>query len=428
MGAGLLVQVLGEGFRWQLIPLYIGCIGLAVDDIAWEDRTLRLYLRFRRAGWGLVGLALMLVLPWGMPIPRIPTPTGPYGVATQTFILETGAEEIYSQEPGQDRRIPVQIWYPAEIPDDSVPLHWVEPYSAVGPALARNLGLPGFFLDHTRGVRSHSHPIGKPYLGSIPVVIYSHGWTGYRGVALPQLESLASHGYLVIAADHTFASVAAVFSDTEVVDIDREALPDQEQVSESEFQQASENLVATMTADIGAIVDALAEGTAGPFGELAALADLSALGVYGHSAGGGAAVRWCLEDERCRAVLGLDPWVEPVPNAVIAMELQIPSMFFRSDPWLDTPNDGRLRGLAERSPSVSWWMSIRDTEHTDFVITPLLSPYASWFGLGGSIETDLLIAILDEHLIGFFDRYLLGVGGQVLEQASYPALSAEFIP
>ena len=55
-------------------------------------------------------------------------------------------------------------------------------------------------------------------------------------------------------------------------------------------------------------------GRTGPFGALAASADLTRIGVYGNETGGGAAVEVCLEDERCDAVLGLDPWVEPIPD------------------------------------------------------------------------------------------------------------------
>ena len=55
-----------------------------------------------------------------------------------------------------------------------------------------------------------------------------------------------------------------------------------------------------------------------PFGEMANHIDLGLVGVYGHSTGGGAAVRFCLSDERCKAVLGMDAWVEPVPDRVIA--------------------------------------------------------------------------------------------------------------
>ena len=124
----------------------------------------------------------------------------------------------------------------------------------------------------------------------------------------------------------------------------------------------------------------------------------------------------------------MDPWVEPIPDRIVAKELQIPSLFMRSDTWRDTPNDGRLRGLAERSPSISYWMGIEGADHNDFVITPILSPVASLLGLKGPIPADRVIPIIDDYLTAFFDRYLFGVGGAVLDEPPPPEVTLEVIP
>ena len=424
-----LAQWLFEGFRWQLVPLHLGVVALAIDDIGWEDRRVRGYRRFRRGALGIVGVALMLVLPAALPVPSMPEPSGPYQVATRTFTLvQPDTEERYGPDPGAPRRIPVQVWYPARVPDGTAPLPWLADFDAVAPALARRRGLPGFFLDHTRGVESSSYPDGEPYSGTIPVIIYVHGWAGTRSLALNQLESLASHGFLVVAADHTYAAVTTVFPDGSVEPLDPAALPDPEEVGDDEYDKAAARLLKTMTGDIQAIVDALAEGTARTFGEVAAMADLGAIGVYGYSAGGGAAVQFCLEDERCQAVLGLDPWVEPIPNRTVARELQVPSLFIRSDEWRTRPNDGRLRGLAERSPSISYWIGIEGTAHSDFVMTPIFSPVGSVIGLKGPIPADRIIPILDEYLVAFFQRYLFGVGGAALDDPPPAEVTLEVIP
>ncbi len=422
-------QWIFEGFRWQLVPLHLGVLGLAVDDIGWEDRRVRGYRRFRRGALGILGAGLMVLLPAALPVPSLPEPTGPFQVATRTFTLvQKETEEVYGPIPGMPRRIPVQVWYPAMVPEGVEPLPWLPDFDAVAPALARRQGFPGFFLDHTRGVESHSYPEGEPYSGTIPVIIYAHGWTGSRSLALNQLESLASHGFLVIAADHTYAAITAVFPDGRSVPFDPDALPDPDEVSDEEYEKAAARLLETYTTDLQAIVDALAEGPDGPFGDVAAMADLGAVGVYGHSAGGGAAVQFCLEDERCRAVLGLDPWVEPIPNRIVARELQVPSLFMRSDEWRVLPNDGRLRGLAERSPSVSYWVGIEGTAHNDFVLTPAFSPVGSLIGLKGPIPAERIFPIIDEYLVAFFQRYLFGVGGAALDDPPPSEVSIEVIP
>ena len=108
-----------------------------------------------------------------------------------------------------------------------------------GPALARYLGFPGFALDHVADVPSHSYPGLTPLEGRLPVVIYSHGWSGFRTVVIDQLESLASHGYLVLAADHTYGAIATRFPDDgSVVPLDERARPDEETTDPEDYQVA----------------------------------------------------------------------------------------------------------------------------------------------------------------------------------------------
>jgi hypothetical protein len=135
----------------------------------------------------------------------------------------------------------------------------------------------------------------------------------------------------------------------------------------------------------------------------------------------------CLEDVRCDAVLGLDAWVLPIPDSIVAREFQVPSLFMRSDGWRGTPNDRRLRGLAERSPSVSHWIGIEGAGHNDFVMTPLFSPFADRLGLKGPIDSSRVVPIVDSYLVAFFERYLLGVGGSTLDQPPPPEVELELI-
>ncbi len=444
MSVALVVMVVSqwvlEGFRWQLIPLHLAALGLAIGDLVWDDRRLRGWRRLRRGVLGVPGIALALLLPIVMPIPEIPTPSGPFEVGTMTFVLsdperiETygipepdpdAAESTDAAEGdgsdgdvGEPRRIVVQAWYPATVPDDAKPQVWAPDLDVQGPALARYLGFPGFVLDHVTDVPSHSYPGLTPLEGRLPVVIYSHGWSGFRTVAIDQLESLASHGYLVLAADHTYGAIATRFPDDgSVVYLDERALPDEETTDPEDYQVASEDLVETFTDDLLMIIDQLAAGGEGAFGALADTADLDKIGIFGHSTGGGAAVRACLEDERCDAVAGFDAWVEPIPDRLVARELQIPSMFLRSDEWRELPNDRRLGGMAERSPARSYWIGVIGADHYDFVLPPSFSPYTDVLGLKGPIPSDRMQRIVDDYLVGFFDRHLLGVGGAVLDEA-----------
>lgn len=436
--SSLIGLLLAHGSRWQLWPAYVGALGLAIGDVLWEERRVRGWPRVRRGLAGLIGVAVVSVLPISLPIPDFPEPSGPHAVGTATFVLEDperqeryGLPEDLSDEELEDipaRHIMVQVWYPA-LDDRSFPPEvWNPDWDVVGPAMANRLGFPGFFLSHVADVEATART-GLPILsGRLPVVVYSHGWTGFRTIAVNQMESLASHGYVVVAPDHAYGAIASRFPDRTVVPLDPRALPDEETVDEDDYQVASEDLVSTFTDDITLVVDQLDAGLEGEFGELASSVDLDRLGVYGHSTGGGAAVRFCIEDDRCDAVLGHDAWVNPIPDRVVARELSQPSLFMRSDGWIDTPNDRRLRGLAERSESISYWVSVIGAGHNDFVATPLFSPLADRIGLKGPIDGETVVRIIDEYLIAFFDRYLYEIGGAVLDDPPPDEVILEFLP
>jgi hypothetical protein len=259
------------------------------------------------------------------------------------------------------------------------------------------------------------------------VIIYSHGWTGFRSIAVNQLEALASHGFIVIAPDHTYAAVVTRFPDGETIEFDPEALPPEELVGAEEYARRAGNLLATLTDDLTGIVNALEEGEGGPFASLASHVDLGRLGVFGHSAGGGAAVRFCLTDPRCDGALGMDAWVDPVPDRVIATEMTAPMLFMRSDGWRGTVNDGRLRGLAERSAAVTYWIGIEGAGHNDFLLTPLFSPVAARMGIKGPISAGRILPIIDRFLIGFFDSTLLQTGTAAVDENPFDEVSLEVL-
>jgi hypothetical protein len=259
------------------------------------------------------------------------------------------------------------------------------------------------------------------------VIVYSHGWTGFRSNAVHQIESLVSNGFIVVAIDHTYAAVATRFPDDEVVDYWPEALPDLAEVGEEPYAEAIEALVDVFSQDIVTVTNALEAGPNGPFGALAESVDLTRLGLYGNETGGGAAVQFCLEDERCDAVLGLDPWVEPISDRVLATSAVRPALYMRSDDWTGTENDAILRGIAERSTSTSYWIGVEGTAETDFVGMPLLSPLGARLGWKGPIPAGRIIPIVDRYLVGFFDVYLLDTGSAALDTSAFEEVSLEVI-
>lgn len=417
-----------EGVRWQMIPLYATALGLAVGDVIVIERKVDWSSRIARGLFGVAGVVLAMFPALILPVPQLPVPSGPEVIGTMTLeLVDTEREEIYGATPSGPRRLPVQVWYPALAGETSEPTPWAENWDLVAPAMAELAGYPRFFLAQTRYTTSHAGAGLQVAPGTFPVVIYSHGWTGFRGIAVNQIETLVSHGYMVIAPDHTYGASVTRLEDGEVIPYFADALPDESEVDAETYATASQTLVEVFAGDLVSIINALELGERGPFGALATSADVSRIGLYGHTAGGGAAVEVCLQDERCDAVLGLDPWVEPLPDDVISTEATRPALYMRSDDWRNTENDAVLRGISERSANVTYWVAVDGTNEKDFLVTPILSPITSEVGLTGPIAAGRILPIVDRYLLGFFDVFLLETGSAALDTASFDEVSVEVI-
>lgn len=424
----LIAQLQIEGYRWQLIPLYVAAVGLIIGDIVFLDRNLKWSSRIARGVFGLAGLLLVSSPAWLFPVPEMPAPSGPETVGTVTLELSLPeSEEVYGPRPGRNRELVVQVFYPA-LPDGETTSGMIHPdWPLIDPELARSVGLPSWFLSHLRYTETHTYEDLIVAPGTYPVVVYSHGWQGYRSLALNQIENLVSNGYVVVAPDHTYSAVATVFEGGDLVPFWPDALPAGEDVSPDVYDEAAALLVETQANDLLGILNALEEGEAGPFGQVTGSIDMTRIGIYGHGVGGGAAVSVCLTDERCDAVLGMDPWVEHLPDRTLAISATRPAMFLRSAEWDELPNDAILRGIAERSVATTYWIGIDGSGHNDFLMFPLFSPLADEMGLRGPIGAGRIIPIINQYLIGFFDVFLLDTGPASIDTVTFDEVALEVL-
>jgi dienelactone hydrolase len=428
LAAILFAQLQLEGFRWQMIPLYLVGVGLAIGDILYIERDFGWSRRLLRGLLGSVGLGLVVLLPFVLPVPELPPLSGPEGIGTVTVqLVDRSRDELYGERRRRPREFVAQIWYPANPDGVETPVPWSQDWEVVAPAIAREMGLPSWFWNHTQYTPSHAGESIPAVAGTHPVLIYSHGWGGMRTNTLNQIEQLVSNGYIVIAPDHTYAAVATVFEDGEVIYKDPAVMPDPAVVTETELMEAETNLVAIITGDLIHILTELEQGEAGAFGEVANAIDLTRVGVYGHSEGGAAAIKVCLEVELCGAVLAMDPMVEALTENDLQQTMARPALYMRSDEWLDSANEALLRGIAARGEAITYLVGINGAWHTDFLMTPLLSPFTSQFGISGSIPDGRVIRIVNNYLRGFFDVFLLETGSAALDSVSFDEVDVSVV-
>jgi dienelactone hydrolase len=415
-----------EGYRWQMIPLYAltGIILLTALPRLFHPAT----GNFNRLSWaaaGLLGtfilLAVSTALPILLPVPKVATQNGPYSVGTQTFVLtDNSRRELYSGSD-EPRKFMIQVWYPATPNTDTPRAPWMNNARIFSRAIASYLGLPEFFLDHLELVKTPSYQDAQLEPSSIlyPVIIFSHGWNGFAAQNTGQALELASRGYVVAAVQHTYGAVVTVFPDGEIAKNNPSALPSV--ASDEEYDAAARLLAEQWAGDISFALDFLEDENNSQNSQFYSVLDLNSVGVFGHSTGGGAAIEFCGTDSRCKAVLGMDPFMTPVSEQVLQNGLSQPALFMFSQEWVDDVDSKNNRlfnlfysHLDTSTPAIG----IKGTTHYDFSDLPMLSPIAPQLGLKGSLNGERVTEITNAYLIAFFDKALKGKPTDLLDGSS----------
>jgi predicted dienelactone hydrolase len=204
VGLGLMVLgIVSEGFRWQMIPAYVG-FGVLVLASLKKSET--------RPVWRALGaLPLFLlisasaVLTHELPIFSLPEPSGPYGVGTFEYsITDDSRKERYS--PTRNRELYVEAWYPAEKgASGGFPVRTLFQELYEGDDTRQSL-LFGY-LRHIP-TQSHVHaPVAAPDHGPFPVLLFNHALEfGFTSQNQLLMEHLASHGYVIFSIAHPYQS------------------------------------------------------------------------------------------------------------------------------------------------------------------------------------------------------------------------------
>lgn len=396
-----------EGYRWQMIPLYvltfllaISCLIKITSQAEWT------------AAVSYTALCLLLfstALPILLPVPKIAAPSGQFEVGTTIYeFTDTARKELYSGKD-EPRRFMAQVWYPAKVTSTAKRSQWMSEPKIYAPAIAGFLSMPSFFLDHLALSVSPAYldvPLaeaGKPY----PVILFSHGWKGFNAQSTGQAVELASHGYVVIAIQHTYGAVITVFPDGTVALNNPKALP--EDADDPNYEVVARKLVNQWAQDMAFVLDQFQNFDEDAGSLFFQKLDMDRIGVYGHSTGGGAAIQFCDTDSRCKAALGMDPFMRPVSADVLKKGLSQPAFFMFSQAWADDVNsktNNLFNQFYSNSTDRKGAIVINGTKHYDFSDLPLLSPIAPQLGLKGPLNGKRVTEIVDSYIIDFFEMTL----------------------
>ncbi len=232
-----------------------------------------------------------------------PFAPGPFRVATTTGELV---------DPQRDRRLPYEVWRPVS-----------------------------------------EHP------DRFPLILYSHASYGHRRQSALLLTHLASHGYVVAAADHT-GNTAAEWGG---VAAGAPALP----AAEREARIA--RMISHRVPDLRFLLDALLSD---PAGVVSSSIEPTRIGLLGWSFGGWAVLATLEQDDRFGAVVAMAPAgsSKPLPGIIpatltFAWKREVPALYLVAERDRFTPLDGEHE-LFARAPSPKRMFVLGGADHGHF--------------------------------------------------------------
>ncbi|WP_301327234.1 alpha/beta hydrolase family protein [Nocardia amikacinitolerans] len=329
----------------------------------------------------------------------VPAPTGPYAVGVTELQL-TDPDRADPWDAGRRRELLVQIWYPA----DGSRAAPAAPWMPLGGQEAQRsylteLGVPegSWSLGP-----SHSHRDEPAGVGRFPVLLNSPGMGDTTGWSTAQAEDLASHGYIVVAMNHTHEAFAVHFPDGRV---QRTVVP-----LDSPQEVLRDLLLPTRVADTEFVLDELTANAAGhPLPEhLVESMDLSRVGMFGHSLGGSTTTQALHDDPRIRAGVNLDG---PVLGSVADDGTDRPLLMLASEssPWFGKPG---WEPYWRRNTGLKLPLRLPGTQHMSFCDQQAILSQLATAGLlstdtktkaVGSIDADRSIELQRTYLRVYFD-------------------------
>lgn len=421
------IHILFEGLRWQIgiVYLYI-LIELIFYVKAKNDKDIGAKQDKHPIVLWSFGFVLTVLLILTMRYNQMDVLDGKYQVGTFSFdVVDEERIENYGETVGEKRKIRLQIWYPSDYTEGLERAKWLYDGRDSAKGVPAYIGLPGFLMSYTAKFESNSYLGASLSQGKeeYPLIVISHGWYGFRNLHTDVAERLASEGYIVVAIEHTYGSLSTVFDDGSVHFADPETLPDAEE--EEAFAEAAILLVETYSQDVKKTLDVIEEINQGKFRTiyddqnkkiemLENRINVDQIGLMGHSTGGGGVVKTAMTDERVDAVMGLDPWIEPIEENYLEQGLDVPSLFISSEQWKDRTNDDVLKYLSEQEATVTKMYQLNGTNHQDFTMMYMFEPIAKIIGFTGDLDEERSREIQQDFDLQFFDYNLLDAENELM--------------
>lgn len=224
---------------------------------------------------------------------------------------------------------------------------------------------------------------------SCPVVILSHGWVTSKECMAYIAEALAMAGYIAVSVQHTYLSMLTTFANGDVAGFRPNLF-----VNHCSIMADDENIV---------IEDLKTRNQNHEI--LNGKLDFTRMGVVGFSAGASGAMWNAAHNPELKAFLGIDSSADHLEEETIQNGMPIPSMFLRSEERKVFEDTLKLKELQQNSSDLLVYM-VPDTQHRSFGIMPYGPQNPDRF----RVQT-----ATNRIVLSFFDHYLRGIENDLLK-------------
>ncbi|MGZ7148831.1 alpha/beta hydrolase family protein [Bacillus sp. BC08] len=412
----VVVQLIVEGYRWQMIPAYLSPIILTICYLFAESKknvkscaavTVKILLL-------VIYLTLAVMFPSLMPVVLFEKVSGPFKVGTTLYHwIDYERKEPYMKDLNDQRELMVQVWYPAKEKGAMTRAPYIHNSGEISNGLEKSLSIPAFAFHHLGLVKSNAFM--EAQLSDLeehyPVLIFSHGLSGFRNQNTFEVEELASRGYIVIGIDHTYDAAATVFPDGRTAIV--------QSINLTNFADRDRH-IKLWKEDVVFVLNQIEKlNQSDKDGRFTGRIDTSRIGMFGHSYGGATAAQVLVEDSRVKAAINMDGTLygENVPKSGVGKPFLIMNAEISDDSTEDFL-EGKVRSdQALTGGGMS--MVIPHTDHTSFTDFHLFSPLLR----SSSEDPRYVHRIINEFSLAFFDKYVKQVDdGFTLEKLAikYP--------